>query len=340
MSHRATEHYEARNPMHPRTFPRRLIATTAALVLLTGMVTGTAIAKPPAYGQSSETTPAEFVSYGGQVRFDVTWTNTSGANLPTLFASADTPSGAELIGLVAESRAGTCDANGEDLTCTFGTVNNGDSVSFAVVYRVPTSGPSSFSVKFVFTAQGNTGSDKPGQSRGDDMPITVSAALTDDPDEGGTYVFGDVTSLANNQALHKTRNPQSGKLQFASGGAEGFGAILDEAAAGAYPCPGVTTCYGLWNIVSVNEGTSVADGFQTVLGYSSVPGNAVKGFVHWLDTTTVNDPDGDDFELITDACTYAGGAATNMPCIASVVKIQGNTFFTILSETNGPMRGY
>lgn len=328
--------------MHSLTFPRRLIGSTAALVLLTGMIAGTAIAKPPAYGQTTSATP-DFVSYGGQVRFDVGWTNTSGANLPTLFATAATPPGAELLDILPSSD-GTC-AEGTDgnLSCSFGTVNAGVTVALAVVYRAPSAPPpSSFSVKFVFTAQGSTGSDKPGQSRGDDMPITASAPLTADPDEGGTYVFGDVTSLQNNQALHKTRNPQSGRLAFASGGSEGFGATLDEAAAVAYPCPGVTTCYGLWNVVSVNEGIAITGGFETVLGYSSVPSNAVNGFFHWLTIPVPQNPVlGTNYELITDACTYdTAGAATNLPCIASVVKIQGNTFFTILSETNGPMRGY
>lgn len=326
--------------MFSRTHFKRLAGTTVSLVLLTGLLAGTAIAKPPDYGQDWSATPNEFVSYGGQVRFDVEWTNLSGANLPTVFVSADTPSGADLIAVVVGPSQGTCDDSGEDLSCAFGTVNDGANVSFAVVYEVPASGTSTFSVEFVFTAQGNTGSDKPGQSRGDDMPITASVSLTDDPDEGGTYVYGDVTTLANNQSLHKNRNPQSALLDFLSGGDEGFGATLDEAGGDTYPCPGQTTCYGFWNLVSVDEGQGVEGGFETVLGYSQVPGNAVGGFVHWLTANTTNPVLGTDYELITDTCEYDSGVATNMPCIASVAKIQGNTFFTILSETNGPMRGY
>lgn len=326
--------------MHSRTHLRRLTGAIAALVLLTGLLTGTTIARPPAYGQNDTPTP-DFVSYGGQVRFDVTWTNLSGANLPTVFTSADTPAGADLIAIVDESRPGTCDASGEDLACTFGTVNSGDSVSFAVVYRVPTSGASSFSVTFVFTAQGDTGSDKPGKSRGDDMPIVAEVPLTADPDEGGTYIFGDVMTLQNNQVLHKTRNPQSARLAFGSDGEDGFGATLDEGSATMFPCPGVTTCYGLWNLVSVNEGTAVGGGFETVLGYTSVPGNAVGGFVHWLTSNTSDPVAGTDYELIEEACTFDDlGEAESLPCIASVVKVQGNTFFTVLSDDNGPMRGY
>ena len=347
-AHRATRASEATQLMLSRTLPRRLVGTTVALILLTGLLAGTAIAKPPKYGQFSDATP-NFVSFGGQVRFDVEWTNESGANLPTVFTSAETPEGADLIGIIPDSVSqGSCDASGEDLTCAFGTVNNLASVSFAVVYEVPSAAPpSTFSVKFTFTAQGNTGSDQPpgqgggGQSRGDDMPITASVPLTGDPDEGGTYVFGDITTLANNQSLHKTRNPQSALLDFLAGGDQGFGATLDEAGATAYPCPGVTTCYGLWNLVSVDEGTAVEGGFETVLGYSQVPGNAVGGFVHWLTEDTTDPVEGTDYELITDACEFdTDGAATNMPCIAGVTKVQGNTFFTILSETNGPMRGY
>jgi hypothetical protein len=324
------------------THLRRLAGTTVSLVLLTGLLAGTTMAKPPEYGEDWSATPVEFVSYGGQVRFDVEWTNVSGANLPTVFVSADTPNGADLIAVIDSTVSqGTCDDSGEDLTCEFGTVNNGASVSFAVVYEVPASGASTFAVTFVFTAQGNTGSDQPGKSRGDDMPITASVSLTDDPDEGGTYVYGDVTTLANNQSLHKQRNPQSALLSFLSAGEDGFGATLNEAGGDTYPCPGQTTCYGMWNLVSVDDGQGVAGGFETVLGYSLVPGNAVGGFVHWL-TSNTSDPElGTDYELITEACEYdSEDAATNMPCIASVAKIQGNTFFTILSENNGPMRGY
>jgi hypothetical protein len=326
--------------MHSRTLLRRLAGTTVALVLLTGLLAGTSVAKPPDYGQADSATPAEFVSYGGQVRFDVAWTNLSGANLPTVFTKAVTPDGADLVAVLSQSQ-GEC---GEDLdgnlSCDFGTVNAGVTVDLAVVYRVPTSGPDSFSVTFVFTAQGDTGSDKPGKSRGDDMPITASVDLTNDPDEGGTYVYGDVTTLQNNQSLSKQRNPQSARLDFAGNDDEdGFGATLDELGATTYECPGVTTCYGLWNVVSVSEADGVPGGFETVLGYFSVPSNAVGGFVHWLVTPNVDDPDG-EFELIDEACDYDDGVVTNMPCIADVAKIQGNTFFTILSETNGPMRGY
>ena len=326
--------------MLPRTLLRRMAGTTVALLLLTSLFTGSALARPPAYGQAESATP-DFVSYGGQVRFDVAWTNLSGANLPTVFATAVTPEGADLVAVLSQSQGGCGEDVDGNLSCAFGTVNAGVTVDLAVVYRVPGSGPSSFSVTFVFTAQGATGSDKPGKSRGDDMPVTATVDLTADPDEGGTYVYGGVSTLQNNQGLSKQRNPQSARLDFAGNTDEdGFGATLDELGATTYPCPGVvTTCYGLWNVVSVNEGDGVDGGFETVLGYFSVPSSAVGGFVHWLVTPRVEDPDG-EFELITDACTYTDGAANNMPCIAGVAKIQGNTFFTILSETNGPMRGY
>lgn len=328
--------------MHSRTYPRRLAGITAALVLLTGLLTATAIAKPPNYGQEKSATP-DYVTYGGQVRFDVGWTNTSGANLPTVFASAATPAGAELVAVLATSQ-GSCAATiAGDLSCDFGTVNAGVKVDIAVVYQVPAAPPpSTFSVTFIFTAQGATGSDKPGQSRGDDMPITASVPLTGDPDEGGTYVYGEVTTLENNQILHKQRNPQSASLDFAGNDdPDGFGATIDELGGTAFPCPGQTTCYGFWNVLSVNEGAGTTGSFETVLGYSTVPANAVGGFVHWLTSNTATPVEGTDYELIDEACTFdTSGDVENLPCIASVAKIQGNTFFTILSEDNGPMRGY
>jgi hypothetical protein len=321
------------------SLPLRPIRTLTALAisgLLLSSLVAPVMAKTPTYGSGFVATPNP-VSYDGQVRFDVTWTNASGANLPTVFVKADRPSGSTFVGLISVSQ-GTCDGSDPAVfTCAFGAVNNTASVSFSVVYQVPSSGPSPFSVKYVFTAQGNTTSDTPGKSRGDDMPVTVSVPLTSDPESGGSYIFNTGLTVQNNQILNKRNNLQSAKLTFTlAPGAPGFGASVREAASDQFTCPAeLTTCFGNWNVLNVNSGLPVAGGFTVLLGYVSVPGNAGKvNFVHLLG--------GGASEKIDTACTYDTGSTTpnNIPCIGGISSIQGNTYFTLWLGLNGQVRAY
>ncbi|HET6819485.1 MAG TPA: hypothetical protein VFH98_02920, partial [Candidatus Limnocylindria bacterium] len=134
----------------------RALRIVVAGMLLTTAFSATAMAKPPKYGGDVVETPATFVSYGKLVRFDVTWINQSGANLPHVFVKADNATGGTFVALVAGPSQGTCGIQTPELfQCSFGTVNNGASVTFSVVYRAPSTG-TSYSQKFLFTAQGST----------------------------------------------------------------------------------------------------------------------------------------------------------------------------------------
>jgi hypothetical protein len=325
------------------SLPRRPIRTLTALAitgLLLSSLVSSAMAKTPLYTSSVFATPNP-VSYGGQVRFDVTWTNTSGANLPTVFVKAGLPLNSTFIGEIGLPSQGTCDTSDPKVfSCAFGTVNNGASVSFSVVYQVPSSGPTPFSVNYVFTAQGNTTNDTPGKSRGDDMPVTASVSLTSDQESGGSYIFDTGLTAQNNQILNKKNNVQSAKMTFTlAAGSDGFGASVREIAAGsadAATCPAtLTTCFGNWNSLSVNGGQDVPGGFTLLLGYVSVPGNgSTVHFVH-VSSPTV-------FKAITDACTYTDGSTTpnNIPCIAGITSSGGNTYYTLWLGHNGQVRAF
>jgi hypothetical protein len=323
--------------MSLRHRPIRTLTIIAITGLLLSAMVAPAVAKTPLYTSNVVATPNP-VSYGGQVRFDVTWTNTSGANLPTVFVKAGRPSGSTLVGLISVSQ-GICDTSDPTVfTCAFGTVNNTASVSFSVVYQVPSSGSSPFTVNYVFTAQGNTTNDTPGKSRGDDMPVTASVPLTSDVESGGSYIFDTGLTVQNGQILNKRNNPQSAKLTFTlAPGSPGFGASVREAASDEFTCPAtITTCFGNWNVLNANGGLPVPGGFTVLLGYVSVPGNgSTVHFVHLLG--------GGAFEKIDTACTYDTPSSTtpnNIPCIGGITTSQGNTYFTLWLGVNGQVRGY
>jgi hypothetical protein len=305
--------------------------------MLASLISGTAVAKKPAYTASAPANPSTFVSYGKLVRFDVTWTNTSGANLPHVFVRADTPAGGSLVALVAGPSQGSCGTQTAALLqCSFGAINNGTSVTFSTVYRVPTSG-TSFAVKFTFTAQGDTTSDQGGNSRGDDMPVTGSVALRNGTsNDAGGYVLGSDAVVQNNQSLNKHNNPQSAKLDFSASTATNFGATVSEAATSTC-APGVSTCFGDFVVMKVNNGNAVGGGFFVTIGYSSVPGSADGSFIHWLNDDATGTVEGVDFEIVDISCA---DAAVGQNCIDDTFKNGGSTFYVLHMFENGPMRGF
>jgi hypothetical protein len=317
--------------MRSHPFATRVAAVIGATLLLTSLLGGTTLAKPPLYGGGAPNTP-DFVSYGQLVRFDVTWTNLSGSNLPTVFTKAVTPTGASLVDVVSGPSQGTCTDVPAELNCAFGTVMAGDSVSFAAVYRVPSSGSNTFSVRFNFTAQGATGSDTPGKSRGDDMPVNGTVTLVPSTsNQAGSYILGDVTTVANNQALTKRGNPQSAKLDFTGSTEDNFGATVSEAASTTC-ATNVTSCYGDLVIMHVKGGADVTGGFLVTVGYESVPGSAQGGFLHWTADDATGTP-----EVIDQTCDETDGVS---PCIFDTFKTNGSTFYVIQLDSNGAMRGF
>ncbi|HEX6127463.1 MAG TPA: hypothetical protein VF071_00420 [Candidatus Limnocylindria bacterium] len=323
--------------MFSRTHFRRLAGTTVSLVLLTGLLTGTAIAKPPAYQPNPDdgmilSGIPDVVTWSGQVRFDVYFTNTSGANLPTVNMRADTADGAALVALLPDDDAGKCTPDAPSLlTCAFGTVNAGTTVKFSVVYRVPSSG-STFSQKFVFTAQGSTDSDSPKKSRGDDMPVIASVELASTTDDSaGSYIYGGVTSVESNPSLNKQRNPQNAKLDFSESGQTNFGATVAEEGPGACPAAAGDTCHGDLIVLEVADGNPVTGGFLVTLGYFQVPGTAQGGVIHVRDDGTV---------VLIEPFDTSAGFDADPEYLVEVKKTNGNTFYTVFTQVNGKMGGY
>jgi len=330
-----------------RQRPFRLAVVNAiSLMLVVGLFAGPAAAKAPTANLSDtwEASPG-VVSAGALVRFDVHITNDSSSNYSSFFVDAATPNGATLVAWFGESQ-GSCDGSSGDLSCDFGALNSGATVDFATIYEVPSSASGSFSVTFIATSNGSTGSDKPGQSHGDDYVVVTSVDIGSGS-TAGSYIYGDVLSTQNNQNLNKN-NPQSSKLVFHDDKGTGFPATVQQEAGGFYTCPTDTaaSCFGGWSVISADEGATFADGFTVILGYDKIAGQAADvQFVHLLTTPLPADPELNvDYEIIQsfndNPCQPGGASYLNMPCVVSIETIQGDTYFTLALTNNGPLRGW
>jgi hypothetical protein len=327
-----------------RQRPFRIAVVNAiSLMLMVGLLAGPASAKAPTSNLSDtwEASP-DVVSAGGLVRFDVHITNDSSSNYSSFYVDAATPNGATLVAWFGESQ-GTCDGSSGDLSCDFGAVNGGVTVDFTTIYQVPSSASGSFSVTYIATSNGNTSSDKPGQSHGDDY-VVVATVDIGSGDSGGSYIYGDVLSTQDDQDLNR-HNPQSSKLVFTSAGETGFPATVMEDDPIAYACPtntglGALVCFGQWSVISVADGGTVEGGIEVTIGYDRISGNANDvGFVHL--------PDGGGYELIGSYNMGVNGDLCGPDpvdiCASYVTQVQhtqGDYYFTFVLSQNGPLRGW
>jgi hypothetical protein len=321
--------------MIPKRSPR-IVALLIAGTLVGALFASPALAAKPVKPGGTAPTIPEKVSPStlgdtNYVLFDVTFTNTRSSSLQqvTLTDESLTDPDPVFAGLVEGPTVGgddqgTCEAGVTELRCVIGTVDAGESVKLKVVYEVPITTVNKIEINFVFKSTGAPGSD-PSTSHGDDYPVTGTINF-DSSDYAGTYLF-DASDLivASNQALTKRGNPQSTE---ATGPLPGFPLTVEEVD-GTYTCPANETCFGQWSVVSVNNGDKYAPGFFVVIGYDSVPGNANDvEFVHLVGPGLTP-------TFIRDECD----ADTLVNCIDSVDKMNGDLFFTLILDNNGPIRG-
>jgi len=303
---------------------RRIAGIMASLLFASGMFAGTALAKPLDLSGSAPATPG-MVSPGSYVRFDVSFTNPTSSNISQLYMTTKTAD--TFVALVSGPSQGTCDTSGPLLTCDFGALNAYTSASFVVVYRTPSSG--SGNVDFIFTSTGDTGSDQGKNSHGDARTITGAVTVSTSRDFSGSYLY-DPNDLTVADNLNVSRqNPQGTK---ATGVGAGVPLTVGEYPPNTYVCPGESTasCFGEWSVVSLDNGNLVPGGFEVVLVYDKVPGNnnSVR-FVHLVGP-------GQTPIFITQSCS----SSLTVNCIKSVTSSQGDVFYTLIIDNNGPMRGY
>lgn len=327
---------------------RLAFAQLTALSLVAGLLASPVAAKAPSANLDSQSSAEpSAVSAGALVRLNYWVTNTSNSNYSSFFVDAATPDdGSELVAIVdyyldpSTGFAPECINDGGDVSCTFGALTSGTTAYVSAIYRVSETATRSWSVPFTASSNGSTSSDGPGQSHGD-ADVEIASVNIATGNSAGGYVYEGDETVANNQDLNKNTNAQSGRIDFnLDPGDAGFGAAISEQATNTC-APGITTCYGDFNVLEVKGGQTVNGGFTVTLGYFQVPGTAAGGFVHWINVNATNPQLGTDYELIDDACTYGtDGIATNMPCISDSYKLNGRPYWELLMDENGFLRGY
>lgn len=334
----------------------RALRMVVAGMLLTTVVSGTALAKNPTnnLNGSAPAVPGT-VSAAALVRFSYSVTNTSSSNFSSFFVDAVTPNtdfDAALVGVISvgNSTSGTtptCDTTSGDLHCTFGPLNSGKTATINVVYRTPSNASGTWSVLFAASSTGAPGTD-PGNSHGDSYNVTGTVNIGVGK-AGGSYIYGTNLTAQNDQGLGK-KNAQSSKLIFSSDGTTGFPATIDEAPASStvYVCPTAVSaaCFGDWNLISANNGGAVPGGsFRVTYGYDKISGSqgSVR-FVHLLDPDHdgvygEGQVEGTDYLVIPSFSSSPCSTTLTTNCIESISSGGGDYFFTLILDGNGPMRG-
>jgi len=248
------------------------------------------------------------------------------SNLAQLYLLADTPSDWDLWAVDEATRPG-CDATGEDLFCSFGSIDADDpAIELTVVYKLGTD-TGNVSVPFLFNTTGVAGDPK-GRSHGDAYPAPASVIVENDKNFGASYpqAVGDV--ISDSTALSRN-NPQYTKV-FSP--AEDIIVTVgeDESLAECQALFG--GCFGQASVLNVANGLPFAGGFQAEVGYNLIRPQAQ--IVHFFDPGVTDPETGLGYEELG-SC----GSTPVAPC-ASVTTSDGKTIVTVYLLQNGKIFGH
>jgi|tagenome__1003787_1003787.scaffolds.fasta_scaffold20904600_2 hypothetical protein len=284
---------------------------------------GTASASPPHWSMSVVDLPS-LVSNGSGAGYRVTISNSGPSNISTLFLVTKVQDSPSFI----TTTQGTCSAPGAGpLSCSFGALNAGKSVTVVVGYVTPASG-AAFDPVFQGNSNGATFSD-PGRSHGDTLqdPNETPTQLTTNRDFAGGFALNrnKVTTDTN---LSKT-NVQSTSV---TPPVVGVIATVQDGLGGPDTCTGCTkTLFGDWAQVTVGHGETFGDLFPvTLLVFGkSLPKQATTDtidMVHVLDNGTT--------EILSTRC----GPTPTLNCV-TVTPVGSNYRITGWVNQNGRVKG-
>jgi hypothetical protein len=290
---------------------------------------GTASAGQPHWSMRVENLPS-LVAAGSDAGFQVTITNAGPSNISKLFLATDTKVAADYV----TTTQGTCAAPGKALSCTFGALRKGQTVT--VVAAFPTSqDATAFAAGFFATTSGATSKDKGHSSHGDTLrdPNEVATELTDSPDFAGGFsvdghpVSTDTALSYGNVQSTTVTPPRGGIVVTAQDG------LPDD----AFSCPiCLGTLFGEWSSVNVGDG-QVQQGLikvTLVVRADQIPyGDTVHdiSLVHILDNGTI--------EILDHRCDLRCGKSPTANCI-QVTKLRSGDFqITAYVTQNGVFKG-
>ena len=346
---------------------RKLAGIAAAAALALSVIGGgTANAATPAgwvagYGtDSSPTAPQPIsgasstaVSAGNKVGFFEWLRNDGPSNISQLFVNEITS--ASVAGsqwsirdnsLGTTIRAGSCPV-ATPLVCSFGALNNGQTVYLVVAFTVPSNIADGhpFGVQFDW----NTTGVPPGKnnSHGDALIKGDSVIVTNNGDAAGNFNLGDTAGLTvfDNQKL----NGQNRQATLANVVDVQVGVAVGDGPSATLPFPcqnDVPTgflCSSLTSqvsLVEVGNGKTFANtngagtpGIKVIVSFAQTP-NQLGGSNPFVYHAWVDSAGGQHVELITATCHYAGGFPDNQgPCLDV-----GNKIVTVWLTHNGGIR--
>jgi len=249
------------------------------------MFAGVASAAPPNWTMTVTKLP-DTVSPGAAAGYQVVITNNGPSNISQLYLVSKVGDSITVPTSYVTTTQGTCPAG--PLSCSFGALNAGSSVTVVVGYTTPGSG-SSFNVTFEGNTTGSTFTDVKGRSHGDLLlsdPVITTTALNSNKNFGG-FFSTDATHGGGNSDQLNGNNKQSTRLEGLAagfGGTVSDGSITPDACIPNYvPAPvDCTTLDGETSVVNVNHGADVPGGFFVIIHNKN--GATPTAFVHTFGT--------------------------------------------------------
>jgi hypothetical protein len=308
-----------------RTSIGRLLGALCLAASFVLTVSGTASASPPNWSMTVVDLPS-LAANGSGVGYRVTIHNGGPSNISSLYLVTKTQNSPAFVDSPSQ---GTCSSPGAGaLSCNFGALTNGSSVSVVVGYAAPASG-TSFDPVFQGNTTGATFSDA-GHSHGDTLqdPNETPTQLTASRDFAGGFALNQ-NKVSTDANLGKN-NVQSTSVTPPAVGL--VATVQDALGAGAFTCTGCTkTLFGDWSQVTIGHGESFGDLFPvTLLVYGrTLPKGATKDtidLVHVLDNGTT--------EVLSTRC----GDTPTLNCV-TVTTVGSNYRITGWVDENGGFKG-
>jgi hypothetical protein len=328
-----------------RSYLRYFGVTVAAVLTFVIASAGPAAAKPPGWGFTNVTAVPGSVSPGKAVAFNVTIKNDGRSNISSVLMATDLAASNPLAvplavwdvqwtGQPAPLVMEPCGTGPftSALSCDFGSLVSGASVSLKIAFTTPSTG-SSWAFNFVLTGNGNTPSDTGGTSHGDTKKGPASVTLNSSPDFAGGFVvdsdsFGTLVSLTK-------QNPQAATLSTSQ---DLQPTTLQEGNtySGAGDLCSTVNCIGQWaTITAPNPDGDLISGSLLIFG-KGIPGSVGPEdiLLYHLDGSGDDGIIGDQAD---ERCASATDAAS-APCIF-VTEVGQNFRIDFWLLHNGTLRG-
>jgi Domain of unknown function DUF11 len=308
---------------------KKLVARIAGVLGLVATAVsagvGPASAGQPQWSMTVENEPS-LVAAGSEAGFRVTITNAGPSSISKLFLGVDTTVAPDYV----TTTQGTCTAPGATLSCTFGALRKGRSVTVVAAFST-SQDATEFAAGFFATTSGATGSDQGHSSHGDTLrdPNEAATQLTDSPDFAGGFSL-DGAPVTTDTYL-STRNLQSTSVMPPKAGL--VATAQDGLGPDAFTCTGCTgTLFGEWSSVNVDDGAEQSGLIKVTLTVlrSQIPyGTSLRDIVlvHVLDDGTT--------KILDDRCC----ATPTADCITVTQFHSGDVQITAYVTENGGFKG-